>query len=119
MCKKHVLLVETDPGIRDALGLLLRNNFDVASARDEAEALGMIAQIKFDLVLLDLNMTLTDGWGVFDKIRKRFPLFPIIIFIGSPGNFLAAPSRVAPRPQNLFEIDSLLALMGQAFARAN
>ncbi|MDY1548019.1 response regulator [Luteibacter sahnii] len=70
---EHVVVIaEDDPDIADILkSYLERGGFRVAVARDGDEALRLHAQLKPDLLLLDVSMPRTDGWGVLAEVRRR------------------------------------------------
>ncbi len=87
----RVLLVDDDPAIRQILvRLLAEEGYDVLTAANGAEALGMSGSIKFDLVLLDLNMPVKDGWETFEQLSSKNPLLPIILITARPNQFFPA-----------------------------
>ncbi|MBB5959660.1 DNA-binding response OmpR family regulator [Saccharothrix tamanrassetensis] len=74
-----VLLVEDDEHIRLALGLALGDEgFAVSDAVSGEDALRMLGQSAFDVVLLDLVLPGVDGLEVCQTLRARGDL-PIII----------------------------------------
>ena len=74
-----VLVTDDDPRVRSALRALLENgHLHVIEARDGAECLRMVDDQRPDLLLLDLNMPVMDGWGVLRELGHR-PGMPIII----------------------------------------
>lgn len=54
----------------------------VGSASDGAIALEKIAQLKPDIITLDLDMPDTDGIAALKEIRRRWPMLPVLIFTG-------------------------------------
>ena len=89
--KKKILLVDDDPGIRQILvRLLTEENFVVLTAANGVEALVLNASAKFDLVLLDLNMPVKNGWETFEQMSADNPLLPIILITARPGQFFPA-----------------------------
>jgi len=79
MDRKRILIVEDD---NDTVFLLkqimMRAGFGVMSARSGQEALKKVAELKPDLVLLDLMIPEMDGWSILSYLRKVSNL-PIII----------------------------------------
>jgi DNA-binding response OmpR family regulator len=53
-------------------------------ARDGAEALEMIGNFHFDLVLSDVRMPHVDGETLALHVRSRIPTVPIILMTGVP-----------------------------------
>jgi len=51
--------------------LLERDGFDVAEARDGAEALARVDQAAPDIVLLDLNLPGLSGYDVLQRLRNH------------------------------------------------
>ena len=78
---KRVLLVEDNPiNQRVAAALLESVQFDVATAVDGEEALALLAQEAFDVVLMDVQMPRLDGYAATRQIRRRTELqdLPVI-----------------------------------------
>jgi len=75
-----ILIVDDDPTLLKLLGILLREEgFDVQAAASGEQALSLLAGHKPNLVLTDLRMTGMDGLALFDEIRRKHPLLPVII----------------------------------------
>lgn len=67
---KKILLVDDDVYIRDLYTEVLKDEqYDVSIAADGEEALNMIGQGPFDLILLDVMMPKVDGIQVLNKIK--------------------------------------------------
>jgi CheY-like chemotaxis protein len=80
LARKKILLVDDDPAIRRVLTrLLAEEDYTALPAANGVEALELAAATKFDLVLLDLNMPLKDGWETFQQLVSQNPLLPIIV----------------------------------------
>jgi DNA-binding response OmpR family regulator len=89
--KPRILLVDDDPAIRQILlRLLAEEGYLVLTAGNGVEALELANEIKFDLVLLDLNMPGKDGWETFGQLSKNYPLLPIILITARPNQFFPA-----------------------------
>lgn len=89
--KKKILLVDDDPAIRQILvRLLSEEGYLVLTAANGVEALVLSGSAKFDLVLLDLNMPVKDGWETFEQMSTQSPLLPIILITARPNQFFPA-----------------------------
>ncbi len=89
--KKKILLVDDDPAIRQILvRLLTEEDYLVLTAANGVEALVLTGAAKFDLVLLDLNMPVKDGWETFEQMSSSNPLLPIILITARPNQFFPA-----------------------------
>ncbi len=74
-----LLIVEDHDELSDFLSRRLRRRgFEVIVARDGRDALDQVDAEKPDLMLLDLNLPLIDGWTVARTLRQRFNTIPII-----------------------------------------
>jgi DNA-binding response OmpR family regulator len=68
----RILIVDDEANIRTILSRTLSGaGWDPDTAASGAEAIEMISQGPYDLVLLDLYMEPIDGMAVFEKIRER------------------------------------------------
>ena len=63
---------------------LSETSYEVLAARDGAEALQLIHEIRPDLVVLDINMPHRDGWDVLHELRSQAGTraLPIIMLTG-------------------------------------
>ena len=88
--KPKILLVDDDPAIRQILcRLLLAEDYLVETAANGLEALETIDD-SVDLVLLDLNMPVKDGWDTFESLSFKYPGLPIILITARPNQFFPA-----------------------------
>ena len=81
MNKKNILLIEdTTDIVRIIRFKLEKGNCLVTDVSDTNKALELLAQQKFDLIILDMKIPLLkDGVNTFYQIREGFPKVPIII----------------------------------------
>ncbi len=69
---KSVLIVEDDQNIADLLRLYLeKEGYVTAIAPDGGAGVEMFRKLQPDLVLLDVMLPVTDGWGVLRSIRQE------------------------------------------------
>ena len=59
---------------------------DIDLVADGFQALEFISRKKYDLILMDIQMPLLDGFACTRKIRKHMPDIPIIAITASPKN---------------------------------
>lgn len=66
-----ILVVEDDPAVRNLVRARLRMaGYEVHTARNGAEALVRIGDLKPDAMILDINMPELDGFGVLSALRE-------------------------------------------------
>src|SRR5690348_2677293 len=66
----QVLLVEDDPGLPEVLAALLHEDrVSLVNARDGSEALRMVREKSFDLILLDLGLPGMDGFELLRQLK--------------------------------------------------
>lgn len=88
--KYSVLIVDDESGIRQSLSAVLRDEgYEVESAATGEVALKVLAQRKFDLVLLDIWLPGMDGLAALERIQSR-PDPPAVIMISGHGTIEAA-----------------------------
>ena len=76
----RLLLVDDDYSIRRVLHMTLyAQGFEVTEASSGDEALALARAVRYDAVLLDINMPGRDGVEVCRELRKLFPRLAILI----------------------------------------
>jgi two-component system, cell cycle response regulator DivK len=78
---KKILVTEDDSPSRELLSEMLTSwGYEVIQASNGIEALEQIAVGQPDLVLLDIQMPLLDGFGVIERVRsdERFQSLPVV-----------------------------------------
>lgn len=82
---EKILLVEDDHGIIDPLSLYLKQaNCEVQVAENGSDALVIFGAYHPDLIILDLNLPVLDGFSVCERIRETSNT-PIIILSARDG----------------------------------
>lgn len=77
---KNVLVVDDEHALARALELkLTAAGINVAVAHDGEEALSLIDEHDFDLILLDLVMPKMDGFGVLEGLKEAGKTTPVIV----------------------------------------
>lgn len=89
---RHVLIVDDEAEIRESLGSILREeDFAVASTGTAAEALELIRDAEYDVVLLDIWLPDGDGLHVLEQIRDLCLLAPPeVVMISGHGTIESA-----------------------------
>ena len=107
---KRLLLVDDDFAVRNSLNdLLASEGFCVIPAENGQQALEWVGQVPVDLVLLDLNMPVKNGWDTFEQLTREHPLLPIIIVTARPNQlFTALNAGVEALVEKPMDIPTLL-----------
>ena len=75
-----ILVTDDEENIRNLLCETLRlSGYSPTPAQSGTEALTLIKNMKFDLVLLDINMPVVNGFMVLEKIRSSNSNLPVIM----------------------------------------
>lgn len=78
-----ILLVDDECSIREALSKVLRaENYEVELAENGEEAVEKYVAEPIDLVLLDLNLPIKNGWATLKWLAEINPLLPVVVITG-------------------------------------
>jgi DNA-binding NtrC family response regulator len=84
--KPHVLVVDDNEFFRSAVERMLsRAGYTVTTARDGADAMGVVAAQPLDLVLCDVKMPGISGHELVRQVRDANPDLPCIVITGYGG----------------------------------
>ena len=75
----RILIVDDENGLRNSLKELLQDSYEVETAADGEEALKLISDKSFEIVLSDLKMPKLDGLQLLEKIKEHSPLTSFIL----------------------------------------
>ncbi len=79
-----ILLVDDSVDLRSLIELYLENDgYAVITANDGDEAVKLALQTKPDIILMDMQMPVLDGYGAVQKLRAKKFTKPIIALSGS------------------------------------
>jgi two-component system, OmpR family, response regulator MprA len=82
----RVLVVDDDPDVRDSLRRSLTfEGYQVTEAADGAQALGVIAAARPDVVVLDLQMPVLGGLETCRKLREQGDDVPVLMLTARDG----------------------------------
>jgi DNA-binding NtrC family response regulator len=75
----HILVVDDEPGVRESLRMLLKDEFDVTPVADVDSALAALDARPIDAVLLDLVMPERTGIDLLRELAERSDPPPVIV----------------------------------------
>jgi len=80
MEKANILVAEDDPVLREVyMKKFSISGYGIRAVQNGEEAIQAIEESTPDLVLLDINMPVIDGFGVLEKYPKEGRPFPVIM----------------------------------------
>lgn len=75
--RTKVLVADDKESIREAVSEMLAiEDFDVRVATNGEEAIQIMTEDQMDLVILDINMPITDGWETLRIIKDEYNGWP-------------------------------------------
>jgi DNA-binding NtrC family response regulator len=81
--KSSVLVVDDEDALRTVLSNELTNEgYDVASAADGDDAVGVLQKNAFDLILLDIKMPRMNGFEVLKFVKENHPSTKVVMLTG-------------------------------------
>jgi two-component system, OmpR family, response regulator len=76
----RVLLVDDEPKLRESLAEGLRlEEWDVVTAENGADAMRLVRDKEFDLLVLDWMLPDFDGMEVLERVRAHAPDLPVLM----------------------------------------
>jgi DNA-binding NtrC family response regulator len=80
MTSERILIVDDEDGMRRLLSrVLTREGYDTSTVGSGAEALRLVANERFDLVVTDIKMPEMDGLQLLAELKDYEPSLPIIV----------------------------------------
>lgn len=80
---KTILVVDDEPVMCASLGMTIsRLGYSAVCAHDGLEAVKILPEMEFDMVITDLHMPKMDGWTLMRYIKKEIPGMPVILITG-------------------------------------
>lgn len=83
MDRPTVLIIDDEPGFLESLYIILRNDYNVMTAKDGRTALSIIDSIPVSLILIDLQMPGMTGIQLLQKIREMDNDTPVLVITGN------------------------------------
>lgn len=81
----NILIVEDEPLVRSSLSRMVRDlseTYRVEDAEDGQDAIELLNQIEFDLVITDIRMPAVDGLKLAKHIHHHFPQIHVVLLTG-------------------------------------
>jgi DNA-binding NtrC family response regulator len=76
----RILIVDDETNMRRSLGAVLRRQgYDVVEAAHGRQALELLEDGRFDLILSDIKMPLLDGMGLLEAVQRDHEGIPVIM----------------------------------------
>ncbi len=115
-----LLVADDDESVRESLCKLLHGEgYQVAAVANGAEAVETICRMqhRIDLLLVDLNMPLKNGWATLDRLLEFNPCLPILIVTGQPNQHeMAEASGVSALVEKPIDVPALLQVIHKLLA---
>ena len=107
---QKILIVEDEPAsLRILRYFLNREGYETAGAKDGVEAMGLLEQCRFDLVLSDIKMPRMDGVALAKHILSKLPLTPVFLITANMSEYLEAIQKLGvPCLSKPLSLDQLL-----------
>ena len=87
--QQRILFAEDEPISRKLISMFLRREgYEVDEAEDGAEALRLLNNSHFDLVIADIRLPRVDGITVITRLRSISPDTPFIVLTSYPNDAL-------------------------------
>src|SRR5215470_14926720 len=112
-----VLVIDDEPGVRDSLRFILKEDFEVLGAADGASGLEIIRTRRVDVALLDVRMPGEPGPAVLPRILSLSESIAVILITAVPHVRTAVEAIKAGAYDYVikpFDVDEILALVRQA-----
>lgn len=83
--KLRVVVVDDDPDLLRAIAMLLKAHYEVTCFSSGVDLINYLPVLEPDLIILDVNMPIVDGFTLCRKIRasQRFHATPILFLTAS------------------------------------
>ena len=81
--RKKILVVDDEEHIRDSLGFMLEKmGYTVKTEKDASNALNLLEQEHFDIIVSDVTMPKINGHELARRLREEHPEIHIILISG-------------------------------------
>jgi CheY-like chemotaxis protein len=92
----HLLVVDDGPVALQMWKLVLPLlGYRVTAARDGAEALDQLARARFDLLMVDQDLTGMAGIELAARVKARYPMLPVVVLSGQVRQDAVVPGAVS------------------------
>ena len=109
--QQRILFAEDEPISRKLISMFLRREgYEVDEAKDGTEALRLLNNFQFDLVISDIRLPRVDGIAVVTRLRSISPDTPFIVLTSYPNDALDLAkmpnSLIIAKPVQLDNLES-------------
>ncbi|MDQ6800357.1 MAG: response regulator [Acidobacteriota bacterium] len=114
MSSKRVLIVDDDATIRELIGSVLRRrDLIVDEAQDGLQALELLKENSYSVVLLDLLMPNVDGFGVIENLGTAISTPVVLVITGADRSLIRQldPQRIHGVVNKPFDAEDLATLV--------
>ncbi len=102
MAAPHILVVDDDESVRTVTQeMLLRLGYTASSVNSGVDALSIMLEEQFDVVLLDLAMPHMTGEEVFAEMQQRRSSLPVVFMTGVASEEVALIADAAQTPTSV------------------
>ncbi len=111
---KRVLIVDDDATIRELIGSVLRRrDLIVDEAQDGLQALELLKENSYSVVLLDLLMPNVDGFGVIENLGTAISTPVVLVITGADRSLIRQldPQRIHGVVNKPFDAEDLATLV--------
>ena len=113
MASRAILIVEDEQGIGEIIEYALNDEpgYQATAVTNGAAALAFLAEMRADLVLLDINLPGLDGFAIHDLIRARTETATVPILFMTASDHAAEFARrgITDWLKKPFDLDDMLA----------
>ena len=118
----NILIADDDASVRESLcKLLVGEGYQVTAVANGAEVVAAFFrdQNQIDLLLIDLNMPLKNGWATLDRLLEMNPALPILIVTGQPNQYeMAEAAGVCALVEKPIDVPLLLQVIRELLTRS-
>jgi CheY-like chemotaxis protein len=114
MSSKRILIVDDDAATRELIGTVLRRReLTVDEAEDGVEALELLKEHRYAVVLLDLLMPNVDGFGVIENLETAISTPVVLVITGADRSLIRKldPQRIHGVVNKPFDAEDLATLV--------
>ena len=120
MEQRAILVVEDTAPIAEIIETVLNDipNYQATAVANGADALAFVAEVRVDLVLLDINLPGLDGFAIHDLLRARPDTATVPVLFMTAGLHETEFARRGVRAyiRKPFDLDDLLEVVASALA---
>ena len=116
---QKILVVEDEPASLRILRYFLNSEgYETTGAKDGVEAMGLLGQCRFDLVLSDIKMPRMDGVALAKHILSTLPVTPVFLITANMSECLEAIQKLGvPCLSKPLSLDQLLSKIQKVLSK--